>query len=271
MDYAQVVLDNLPLIDAIVRSIARRHRLSAEEAKELAATVRLKLVERDYEVLRRFKNESSLRTYLTTVVNRHFLDQRIAAWGKWRPCVFARRAGPHAVLLDKLLTRDGLSLEEAISRVERVYDVGRTDLEEIAQHLKPRVPRRVTSDDEIVDLPDPAGEQALVDALDRPAVSTRIENALNVALSGLEPRDRIILKMRFCDGLSVIRIAKLVGIDQKVLYRRLASLLQMLRRELERQGVSASLVNAIVGDPATDLSPALAAAIGGIDARSPSV
>lgn len=271
LNYERVVLDNLPLVDAIVRSIARRHRLSADEAKELAATVRLKLVDRNYEVLRRFKNESSLRTYLTTVVNRHFLDQRIAAWGKWRPCMFARRLGPHAVLLDQLLTRDGISLDEAIGRIERSHGVARSELEEIAAQLKPRAMRRVTSDEGISELADLSGEQALLDALDRPANSTMIDSALNAALSQLEPQDRLVLKLRFCDGCTVARIAELLGIDQKGLYRRLASVLQVLRRELERQGVNAAQVAALIGDPATELSPAIVTATQGIDGRGPSV
>ena len=44
------------------------------------------------------------------VIQRLFLDARIAKWGKWRPSVSARRLGGVAVLLERLLTRDGLSL-----------------------------------------------------------------------------------------------------------------------------------------------------------------
>src|SRR6202008_4136539 len=100
------------------RTIARRHQLSADEADELGSSVRLKLVENDYEVLRKFEGRSQLRTYLTTVVKRHFLDDRNARWGKWRPSAQARRLGPVAVLLDQFLTRDRLPFEEAVQAIE---------------------------------------------------------------------------------------------------------------------------------------------------------
>ena len=51
-----------------------------------------------------FEGRSQLRTYLITVVQRHFLDDRNARWGKWRPSSIARRIGPIAVLLDLLVT-----------------------------------------------------------------------------------------------------------------------------------------------------------------------
>jgi len=54
-------------VDGVVRTIARRHRLPADEADELGSSVRLKLVENDYEVLRKFEGRSQLRTYLITV------------------------------------------------------------------------------------------------------------------------------------------------------------------------------------------------------------
>src|SRR4029453_14108130 len=45
----------------------------------------LRLVEDDYDVLRRFQARSSLPTYVTVVIQRLFLDYRNRLWGKWRP------------------------------------------------------------------------------------------------------------------------------------------------------------------------------------------
>ena len=91
MDYKRLVVDNLPLVDSVVRTIARRHGLSADQQDELGSSVKLKLVENDYEVLRKFEGRSSMRTYLTAVVQRHFLDSRTALWGRWRPCAWTCR------------------------------------------------------------------------------------------------------------------------------------------------------------------------------------
>ena len=87
-------LSNLAIIDRIVRFICRRHKISESEAEDFSSEVRLRLVENDYEVFRRFQHRSSLRTYLTIVIQRIYLDYRNHLWGKWRPSAEARRLGP---------------------------------------------------------------------------------------------------------------------------------------------------------------------------------
>ena len=112
-DVADLFQRELPLIDGVIRFVVRRHRLPASEADEFVAHARLRLIEHDYQILRRFGGRSSLRTYLATVIERLLLDYRIREWGKWRPSAEARRAGPVAVRLDQLLNRDGLPFHQA--------------------------------------------------------------------------------------------------------------------------------------------------------------
>jgi RNA polymerase sigma factor (sigma-70 family) len=254
VDYERVVLENLPLIDAVVRSIARRHGLSADDAGELNAAIRLKLVDRNYEVLRRFKEESSLRTYLNTVVNRYFLDTRIASWGKWRPSALARRQGPHAVLLDQFMTRDGLGFDDAASRVMAGHpEATRAELESIAALLPQRVKRRFTDDTDLAAIPSPASERDLIDSIDNVTRGERIQAALSAALAQLPPQDRIVLKMRFCDDFTVARISQLLGLPQKPLYRRITDIMRTLRTELEKRGVEAASLAALFGHAGSDL------------------
>ena len=87
-------LANLPVIDSVVRHVCRRHHLSAAEADDFGSEVRLHIIERNYEILRKFEGRSSLRTYLAVVVQRLFLDYRNRIWGKWRPSAEAQRRGP---------------------------------------------------------------------------------------------------------------------------------------------------------------------------------
>jgi RNA polymerase sigma factor (sigma-70 family) len=256
VDYERVVLDNLPLIDSVVRFIARRHRLSADETDELGAAIRLKLIENDYEVLRRFEGRSSVRTYLTTVIQRHFLDERIARWGKWRPSAQARRLGPIAILLDRLITRDGMSFDQAADAIAARHgaEVGREALHAIFEQLPQRAQRRFLGEEELARVAAPSGgEEAVIGALDRPDDGERIEQALAAALERLDPQDRLILKMRFQDGIQFSRISRMLGLDQKPLYRRIEEIMRVLRRELESRGVSQADVAAIVGNPASEV------------------
>jgi RNA polymerase sigma factor (sigma-70 family) len=62
--------------------------------------------------------------------------------------------------------------------------------------------------------------------------------ALKAGLAGLEPGDRLLLKLRFEDGLSAREIAQLLKAPTVFhIYRRLNALLAQLREGLERRGV----------------------------------
>ena len=64
---------------------------------------------------------------------------------------------------------------------------------------------------------------------------------LGRALERLTPTDRLILRMRFDDDLSVPEIARLLGASSPfAMYRRLQNTLATVRRELERAGVQAA-------------------------------
>ena len=78
-------LTSLPVIDDVTTLVCRRHRLSGAEAEDFASQVRLHFIERNSDVLRRFEGRSSLRTFLSVVIQRLFLDDRNRRWGKWRP------------------------------------------------------------------------------------------------------------------------------------------------------------------------------------------
>lgn len=52
---------------------------------------------------------------LVAVVERLSLDFRVERWGRWPPSAVADRLGPAAVLLERLVTRDGYTLQEAMA------------------------------------------------------------------------------------------------------------------------------------------------------------
>jgi RNA polymerase sigma factor (sigma-70 family) len=63
--------------------------------------------------------------------------------------------------------------------------------------------------------------------------------ALRVLLLRLEPRDRLLLKLRFEDDLPVTQVAENLGYPTRFhVYRRLAIVLGQLRAELEKRGIS---------------------------------
>ena len=102
-----VLLSNLGQIDRLVTHLSRKQALLGADSDDFASWVRLRLLEDDYRILRGFRGNSKLSTYLTTVVMNLARDYRIQKWGRWRPSAAAKRLGTVGIQLDTLLHRDG--------------------------------------------------------------------------------------------------------------------------------------------------------------------
>jgi DNA-directed RNA polymerase specialized sigma24 family protein len=186
------------------------------------------------------------------VIHRHFLDSRTALSGRWRPCACARRAGPAGVMLDRLVTRDAISLDDAVARVRERHDVPEPALRSLADRIPRRTPRRFVGEEALADVAADAGLPA-ADAGLRQDEARRAEAALHAALDALGHEEQVILKYRFEHGLQVSQIARLTGLEQKPLYRRLEAILKVMRREMEAQGLTREQVMAVVGSPGVDI------------------
>jgi RNA polymerase sigma factor for flagellar operon FliA len=240
-----VLIEQLPAISRMVAAIARRHALDADVAADLEGWVRLKLVENDYAVLRRFRGESAITTYLTVVVAQLFRDYRAREWGRWRPSASAQRRGTVAVQLETLLYRDRCTVDQALEQLSaKGVSLRRRELLDLLRELPTRQPLRpIEVDPENV--AEPATDQSPETDLDVAAANAErgaLWLLLSRTLSQLPAEDRIILQSRYWDGLSVADIARLLHLDQKPLYRRIERLHALLRSQLEDVGVTSENV-----------------------------
>jgi RNA polymerase sigma factor (sigma-70 family) len=273
VDYERFFEDCLPTVDQVVQAVARRHYMTESDAEELSSVIKLKMVDNDYALLRSFQRRSSVRTYLTVIARRELLDRRNAEWGKWRPCLNARRAGATGVLLDQMLTRDGYSFDEACELLHSKHGVTltRDKLYALSLELTPRTNRRFVGEDPLAVIPavDPQPDKTFEakSSFERAIV---VEEALRAALEQLTPQDRLILKMNFCDDLPLSQIARVLQLEPKPLYRRRAVALTVLRTELEQRGVSREQALALIGHPEFDFSSAISEADEGNTDRRPS-
>ena len=255
-DYERLLLQNLPLIDQVVGWIARRNHLSRFEAEDLAGAVRLKVFDNDYELLRRFENRSSLRTYLLVIAHRVFLDGRAAEWGRWRPSRESVRRGSVAVLLERLITRDGVSFDAACEILQKDHGVtaSSTELYDLSLTFRPRASRWFVGEDELSDMP---AVDSAAQLMEEHAVRSRaggIQAALERALRRLPSGDCLLLRLRFQDGLTVAEVSRVLHVEQKPLYRRLSKVLAVLREELEASGMNRQDVLGMLGHPAFELA-----------------
>jgi RNA polymerase sigma factor (sigma-70 family) len=249
-------LSELDLIERVIAFVCARYHLAGAEAEDFDSDVKLKLVQNDYAIIRQFEGRSTFRTFLTTVIQRIFLDRRISAWGKWRPSADARRIGPSAVLLDQLLNRDGYTLNEARELLATKYrmTVPSADFEQLAARVAIRPRRRFDSDDGLDEIPATGSDAGdLVIEHRREALAERVSAILRRVMSTLDPESQLILVLRFEDGRSVADIAATMHLDQKGLYRRVDRLLRQLRGALETDGVDASAIVEMLESPAVSI------------------
>jgi len=247
----KLFLSSLPVINDVVAQVCRRHRFSANEAEEFAAELRLHLIERNYERLRKFDGRCSLRTYLTAVVQNYLYDYRDRLWGKWRPSAQARRLGPTGILLERLVIRDGWTMSQAIEILQTNHGVTLdAKLEALAVRIAARQPgRQIVSERAADGMDSPASPSDVnVVRVEQEFLAKRVYAALDRARQALVPEERLILKMRFDDGMAVADIARALDVNQKRLYRTIERLLAVLRARLEAEGMSKDDIRALFAE-----------------------
>jgi RNA polymerase sigma factor (sigma-70 family) len=241
-------LSQLPLIDRIVASIARRHALRGDDADEFTSWVRAKMIEGDYAIIRKFGGRSSLATFLTVVIANLFRDYRTQCWGRWRPSMVAKRMGELAVRLEALIYRDGNPVAQAIAmlRAKGAIDLTDRELAKIAAELPARRRRAGASADaegtavDELEASEPA-DAALWESEQMKAWEAA-QGVMERGLSTLHPLDQLILRLRYWEGFTVAEIARALSLDQKPLYRRLDASLEQLRRAVESEGLDGDAI-----------------------------
>jgi RNA polymerase sigma factor for flagellar operon FliA len=233
----ELFLENLPLIEEIIAHTCRPSGLRREDAEDFAGFVRLKLIQDDYAVFRKYQGRSSMRTYLVTTIKHLALDYKDKIWGKWRPSAEAERLGPVAVALERLLARDGVKFSEAC-RILRSQGVTLSvnELADLWVKLPPRSFRQFVGEDQIQ--LKPSGELDPYERLEQKELFQGLRRAyaaLSDSLATLSKEEQILVRMR--SELKVSEIARLRKIDQKPLYRKLEKAYAKLQKEMARRGV----------------------------------
>ncbi|MEM8929862.1 MAG: sigma-70 family RNA polymerase sigma factor [Acidobacteriota bacterium] len=243
------LLEHLAPIERFAERLARGSGFRPAEVEDFVGSVRLKLVDDDYAVLRKHRGESSLRGYLKMVVSNHLRDERNRRLGKYRPSVRATRGGPDAVQLDRFVRRDGFDTETAIRMVRERHPQGSSveQLRQLAEALPEHHSRRFVSDEVLAERAEAGDAEERAERGERADVHRRVETTLAKALAALSDQDQVILKMIFKHGLPISKVARLVQIRQRALYTRRDRCLRTIRRALDDAGLTTADVRGILG------------------------
>jgi RNA polymerase sigma factor (sigma-70 family) len=238
------LLKLLKTTERLAKTLGRRRGLSPEDAEDFAQDALLKVMDNDHAILRKFRGESSMATYLASVVSFYFKDWTNSRWGKYRTPKLGRRLGEPAITLHRLLVRDGLSFAEACEKLRTERGVGLTDAElaEIAAKLRLKFRHQIESADVLITVPAPDTADGNIVDQEKLALWQRIDETLRRWRADLTEQDALIAGYWIDDGLKFVEIAKLVGMPQKRVYERVDALRKQLRRLLEDGGIDGSTV-----------------------------
>ena len=269
-DYEELFLQQLPFIDRAAAGAAQAVGLRGDDVEEFVSWAREQLWEDDYALVRKWRGQSKITTYLATVIMNLGREYRVKLWGRWRPSAAAVRLGSLAVRLETLLYRDGWQIGEA---AEMLRSRGETTLSsrevaDLVAKIPPRVRRPRTQPIDQTDVRNDADVR--VDESEDDAERKAVHVALTSALSELEPAAQVILKMHFLEGRSLADIARALCIQQKPLYRVKDAALRSLRDRLASAGITwDSLSNLIGGDIESEVPAAEPPANFGIPRDNP--
>jgi RNA polymerase sigma factor (sigma-70 family) len=261
-------------IRKVAAHACRKYSLSREEVEDFTQIVLLKIVADDYAVLRKFRGDSSRKTYLNMVVQNAMGDYINHLWGKWRPSEEAKRQGELAIQLERLLVRDGYSWDAACQKLWTDYKVTKTESEladiAIATKLLGRPPRRPEvpeGERDAADRGDPRRHRTDPPAnpLTSPAEAAdegvlreerqrrrdHISAVLTAALETLSDEDRVIIQL-WTRGFKAKEIADNIHCEPKPLYRRVKGIQNALKALMIQGGIRPEDVDDILGHADTD-------------------
>lgn len=243
--FESLFLEHLDWIERVSGILCSKNSMWDAEAEDFKSWIRLKLMEDDYAVLRRFRGDSKLTTYLATVITGQFHDYRRERHGRWRASAAAERLGRLAKDLEALVYRHGYSLGQAGEKLRTAgrTELSNTELARVLSQLPERTPPRpveISAEPVLDAIEGSSNADAGLAGADREARHQGIMAALARVMSRLDAENAMIARMHFGDGRSIADVARALNLEQKPLYRRVEKLRLRLRAELEAEGVQDS-------------------------------
>ncbi|HEU4454773.1 MAG TPA: sigma-70 family RNA polymerase sigma factor [Longimicrobium sp.] len=235
-------LEHLGWIDKVASLTCGKNGVRGDDVEDFTSWVRMKIMEDDYAILRKFRGESRIMTYLATVVVQQFFNFERARRGRWRSSAMAELLGAPAAELERLVRRDGYTVGQA---GETLRTAGRTTLSDaelarLLDRLPARAPLRPVAESPrmLSSTPGTSRADERVVAAEAGARQDEIMSVLHTAIKQLDPEDQLIVRMHFADGIRLADVARVLDLEQKPLYRRVGRLRARLRTLLEGAGLS---------------------------------
>lgn len=228
------------------------------EALELSNRVLDTLRQNNYRVLKEFKGNAQLTTYLSAIISRHAVDLIRKKLGRGREKERAKELGDIGLTLYQRVIKDGYSLQDVFNelRDNRKFPGSLEELEAKVLKIKGKNPggidwgdcnhSSVIKNGTSID----GDEYVIPDTKSDPQVifmekqrHQEIDNIIQAIISRLTGEEKMLLHMRFPftedeKPKSVEQIAAVLAITPKAVYKRLTRLMKKCKEHLDQQGVT---------------------------------
>ena len=241
LDPRRLFSENCRTINAAIVSICKRYGLTGADAEDMGQEIQLHIIADDYKRLGEFRQESSLTTFLYTVVNNIFLDQHRKQQGRWRHSETAERLGREALLLELYCYRDGHPLHEAIEILQTNHGIP-LSVEELSS-LFAEIPCRTNRPTSVGEVPleipdnDTLSDEKLHDAR-RNELRSRLELVVSEIEHSLTSDERLMLKMHFREDVPLTKIAALLDTTPYKAKKEIDRILLGFRERLMSKGIN---------------------------------
>jgi RNA polymerase sigma factor (sigma-70 family) len=238
------LLKLLKTIEKLAKTLARRRGLLPEDVEDFAQDTLLKVMSNGHATLRKFRGDSSMTTFMASVVGFYFKDWTNSKWGKYRTPKPVARLGEPAITLHRLMVRDRLSFAEACEKLRTDHGVvlSEAELAAIAARLQLKFRPQLEPPDALITVPAPDTTDRNIVDQEKLELRQRIDEILKQWRARLTEQDALIVSYWIDDGLKFVDVAKLVGIPQKKVYERVDALRKQLRRLLEDAGIDGATI-----------------------------
>ena len=252
---------------ATINRLAGRRFPQAHLAEEAALYVMDGLAEDDWRRLRAFSGRSTLATYIAALTLRLLEDFARARFGRVNPPLWVRRLGGIWLTLFRLLCLERFSPGEAAALVGDRQPGQLRAAEEAAYRLLGEIPNcgehrgEQAGLDEAAATPDTEGDcsaqEHRLEEEERRHLFTilgrvffdgatgeadpRLLERVAAARVTLEPKERLLLKLCYRDGVAVAEAGRMLGWNRHQVHGRLRRLLDRLRQDLAHAGLDEEL------------------------------
>jgi len=265
--FRKIISDHFPLIErqcfiAVKRQLKYQGTLNnplniENEALELSNQVLDTLQHDNYRVLRQFKGEAKLSTYITTIIARQAVDLVRKKLGRSREKERAQKFGKTGMIIYEKIILQGCSLAEIYLELKSGENISQSleELETIAEKIRGKKSSLtfLNGDNPVVKngaIVNEDGDYIIPDKKNDPEEllieeqrKQKLGEIVKEIIAQLNGEERIILRMRFPANDEekpgkVEQIATVLGISEKAVYKRIARILHKCKNLLDQKGVA---------------------------------